>query len=70
MDFSYGVSEHEMFYIFAHPGLVIDAASRMPVGFGHMKVWSGDRSEGHKGRKSLSLYTDRPRVPPTGCATR
>ena len=47
-DFGYGTSEHEKFCIFAHPGLVIDAASRMPVGFGHIKVWSRDRSEDRK----------------------
>ena len=47
-DFGYGTSEYEKFCIFSHPGLVIDAASRMPVGFGHMKVWSRDRSEERK----------------------
>ena len=44
-DFGYGTSEHEKYCIFAHPGMVLDASSRMPVGFGHMKVWSRDRSE-------------------------
>lgn len=44
-DFGYGTSEREKYCIFAHPGMVLDASSRMPVGFGHMKVWSRDRSE-------------------------
>ena len=44
-DFGYGTSEKEKYCIFAHPGLVVDAASRMPVGYGHIKVWSRDRSE-------------------------
>lgn len=44
-DFGYGTSEHGKYCIFAHPGMVLDASSRMPVGFGHMKVWSRDRSE-------------------------
>lgn len=44
-DFGYGTSEHEKYCIFAHPGMVLDASSRMPVGFGHMKVWSRERSE-------------------------
>ena len=44
-DFGYGTNEREKFCIFAHPGMVLDASSRMPVGFGHMKIWSRDRSE-------------------------
>ena len=44
-DFGYGTSEHGKYCIFAHPGMVLDTSSRMPVGFGHMKVWSRDRSE-------------------------
>ena len=44
-DFGYGTSEKEKFCIFAHPGLVVDAASSMPVGYGHIKIWSRDRSE-------------------------
>lgn len=44
-DFGYGTRESEKYCIFAHPGMVLDASSRMPVGFGHMKVWSRDRSE-------------------------
>ena len=44
-DFGYGTSEHGKYCIFAHPGMVLDASSRMPVGFGHMKIWSRDRSE-------------------------
>ena len=47
-DFGYGTSEKEKFCIFAHPGLVVDAASRMPVGFGHIKIWSRDRSENRR----------------------
>jgi len=47
-DFGYGTNEHEDFCIFAHPGLVVDAASRMPLGFGHLKVWNRDRSEHRK----------------------
>lgn len=50
-DFGYGTNEREKFCIFAHPGMVLDASSRMPVGFGHMKVWSRDRSE--ERRKTL-----------------
>ena len=44
-DFGYGTSEKEKYCIFGHPGLVVDAASRMPVGYGHIKIWSRDRSE-------------------------
>lgn len=44
-EFGYGTSEKEKYCIFGHPGLVVDAASRMPVGYGHIKIWSRDRSE-------------------------
>ena len=44
-DFGYGTNEHGKFCIFAHPGMVLDASSRMPVGLGHVKIWSRERSE-------------------------
>lgn len=44
-DFGYGTSELGEYCIFAHPGMVLDASNRMPVGFGHIRVWSRDRSE-------------------------
>ena len=44
-DFGYGTSEKEKFCIFAHPGLVVDAESGMPIGYGNMKIWNRDRSE-------------------------
>jgi hypothetical protein len=47
-DFGYGTSERGQYCIFAHPCLVVDAASRMPVGFSHMKVWSRDRADSRK----------------------
>ena len=47
-DFGYGTSESGQYCIFAHPCMVVDAASRMPVGFSHMKVWSRDRADGRK----------------------
>ena len=59
-DFGYGTGKTEEFCIFAHPTLVVDAVSRMPVGFSHMEIWNRelDRDEGHakrKKRKSLKL---------------
>ena len=47
-DFGYGTSESEQYCIFAHPCMVVDAASRMPVGFSHMRVWSRDRADARK----------------------
>lgn len=44
-DFGYGTNKLEKFTIFAHPCLVVDAESRMPVGFGSMEIWNRDRSE-------------------------
>ena len=44
-DFGYGTNKLEEFTIFAHPCLVVDADSRMPVGFGSMEIWNRDRSE-------------------------
>lgn len=38
-DFGYGTNKLEEFCIFAHPCLVVDAVSRMPVGFGAMEIW-------------------------------
>ena len=47
-DFGYGTSESEQYCIFAHPCMVVDAASCMPVGFSHMRVWSRDRADARK----------------------
>ena len=59
-DFGYGTGRTEEFCIFAHPTLVVDADSRMPVGFSHMEIWSRHlgRSAGNakrQKRKSLKL---------------
>ena len=43
-DFGYGTNKLEKFTIFAHPCLVVDADSRMPVGFGAMEIWNRDRA--------------------------
>ena len=53
-DFGYGTSRHEKYCIFAHPGMAVDAASRMPVGFGHIKIWSRDRSEERRKKQRRS----------------
>lgn len=50
-DLGYGTSESEKFCIFAHPCMVVDADSRMPVGFSHMKVWSRDRADARKKKR-------------------
>ena len=47
-DLGYGTSYKEQYCIFAHPCMVVDADSRMPVGFSHMKVWSRDRANARK----------------------
>ena len=47
-DLGYGTSEKEQFCIFAHPCMVVDADSRMPVGFSHQKIWSRDRADARK----------------------
>lgn len=44
-DFGYGTSEYNEYSIFAHPSMVVDAVSLMPVGFSYMKVWSRDRAQ-------------------------
>ena len=54
-DFGYGTSEHDQYCIFAHPCLVVDADSRMPVGFSHMKVWSREREQDRKKAKQRSM---------------
>ena len=54
-DFGYGTSEKEKFCIFAHPGLVVDAASCMPVGYGHIKIWSRDRSENRQKKQRRGM---------------
>ena len=58
-DLGYGTSEKEQYCIFAHPCMVVDAVSRMPVGFSHMKVWSRDRADARKKKqKRGSLKLD------------
>lgn len=47
-DLGYGTSEKEQYCIFAHPCMVVDADSRMPVGFSHQKIWSRDRADARK----------------------
>lgn len=54
-DLGYVTNEREKFCIFAHPCKVLDADSRMPVGFSHMKLWSCDRADDRKKRKRGSL---------------
>ena len=54
-DFGYGTSELDQYCIFAHPCMVVDADSRMPVGFSHIKVWSRDRAQGRKKATQRSL---------------
>ncbi len=54
-DFGYGTSELDQYCIFAHPCMVVDADSRMPVGFSHIKVWSRDRTQGRKKATQRSL---------------
>lgn len=59
-DFGYGTAKTEEYCIFAHPTLVVDAESCMPMGFSHMEVWnrSLERSSGQakrQMRKSLKL---------------
>ena len=44
-DFGYGTSEYNQYSIFAHPCMVVEASSRMPVGFSHMRVWRRDRAQ-------------------------
>ena len=57
-DFGYGANEYDQYCIFAHPCMVVDADSRLPVGFSHIKVWSRDRAHNRnkaKQRKMLKL---------------
>ena len=59
-DFGYGTSEYNQYSIFAHPCMVVEASSRMPVGFSHMRVWSRDRAqERNKKRQRGSLKLER-----------
>ena len=58
-DLGYGTSEKEHYCIFAHPCMVVDADSRMPVGFSHQKIWSRDRADARKKKqKRGSLKLD------------
>ena len=58
-DFGYGTSESEQYCIFCHPCMVVDAESRMPVGFSHQKIWSRDRADARKKKqKRGSLRLD------------
>lgn len=43
-DLGYGTNRHENFCIYAHPGLIVDAASRMPVGFSSLNIYNHDRT--------------------------
>ena len=57
-DFGYGANKYDQYCIFAHPCMVVDADSRLPVGFSHIKVWSRDRAHDRnkaKQRKILKL---------------
>lgn len=56
-DFGYGTGKSEEFCIFAHPTLVVDAASRMPVGFSHMEIWNRSlgRRDGNAKRQRRKL---------------
>ena len=54
-DFGYGTSELDQYCIFAHPCMVVDADSRLPIGFSHMKVWSRDRVQDRKKATQRSL---------------
>ena len=54
-DFGYGTSEKETYTIFGHPGLVVDSASRMPVGYGHIKIWNRDRTENRQKKQRRSM---------------
>ena len=54
-DFGYGTNEKETYTIFGHPGLVVDSASRMPVGYGHIKIWNRDRTENRQKKQRRSM---------------
>ena len=50
-DFGYGTNEYNQYSIFAHPCMVVEAGSRMPVGFSHIRVWSRDRAHDRNKRR-------------------
>ena len=54
-DFGYGTNEKETYTIFGHPGLVVDSASRMPVGYGHITIWNRDRTENRQKKQRRSM---------------
>lgn len=57
-DLGYGNNQDEEYCIYAHPTLMVDAASHMPVGFSSMKIYNHDRSDGRRKRcrrRSLPL---------------
>lgn len=59
-DFGYGTANTEEFCIFAHPTLVVEADSRMPIGFSHIEIWNRrvEKAAGkakRQKRKSLRL---------------
>ncbi len=56
-DFGYGTGKSEEFCIFAHPTLVVDADSRMPIGFSHMEIWNRSlgRPDGNAKRQKRKL---------------
>lgn len=43
-DLGYGTNKYENFCIYAHPALIVDADSRMPVGFSSLNIYNHDRA--------------------------